>query len=355
MTLRQVLSEFDASRPIEEARTPPAQWYRHPEILKLEREAVLGASWQFAAPLDQVADAGSFVASQIGRDNVVVVRDHDGELRAFANICRHNGTALVKGCGQAEQLQCPYHGWRYGLDGRLLSAPRTAGLRDFDRADFGLIELEIWVLGPLVMVSPSGSQKPPALAPLMSRLAQTNWSQLRYHSQHSYHLDCNWKVVVDNYLDGGYHINTVHPELGRNLDQSAYRTELFDGFSIQSATASATATERLSGEAIYAWLYPNLMINRYGPMLDINVVHPTGPEQCQVDFYWFFKDDCTEAFIEQSLADSDRVQQEDMRICAQVQRGLGDRHFRPGPYAPKVEMSKYQFHGMLAADLHPHR
>jgi choline monooxygenase len=342
---------FDPTLAIERARTPPAAWYRSPATLQVERDTVFARHWQCAARVHDLAAMGAFVAGALGDDPFVVVRDVERSLRAFANVCRHNGTAIAQGCGQVDALTCPYHGWRYGLDGRLLSAPRTAGLADFDRAEFSLIPMGLHTFGPLVMVHPEGPKDAPDWGPLHARLETTQWRDQAFHGSRSYHLDCNWKVPVDNYLDGGYHVGAVHPALAAQLDTGAYRTELFDTFSIQSVPAAADAGERLSGEALYAWVYPNLMINRYGPMLDINVVHPTGPETCRVDFDWYFASDCEPAFIEQSLEASDRVQQEDMAICASVQRGMASRHFRPGPYAPHVEMGKHHFHRLLARDL----
>ncbi len=221
-------------------------------MLELERKAVLGATWQYAARADQLTEPGSFVAGQLGQDTFIVVRDQEGTLRAFANVCRHNGTALAHGCGRTHILTCPYHGWRFDLDGRLRTAPRTAGLADFDRADFGLIPLGVWQFGPLIMVHPAGLHPAPDLSILNERLDASGWTDLLHHSARTYSLDCNWKVFVDNYLDGGYHVGSVHPALAKELDADGYRTEMFNGFSIQSAPAATDAGRRLRGEAIYA-------------------------------------------------------------------------------------------------------
>ena len=263
----------------------------------------------------------------------------------------HAGTALASGCGHATQLRCPYHGWTYDLDGRLRTAPRTAGLKGFRREDFGLVPISVSTWGPLLLLNPTGDLPAPDLEPLSSRLEAMDWSQLVYHSSRSYELACNWKVFVDNYLDGGYHVECLHPDLAAELDLANYTTDLYDRFSIQSSPSSGDATDRLAGDAIYAWVYPNLMINRYGPMMDINVVTPTGPGTCRVDFDWYFHQGCTERFKEESLVYSQQVQTEDIDICEAVQVGMGSSHFHPGPYAPRVEMGKHHFHGLLAADL----
>jgi len=110
------------------------------------------------------------------------------------------------------------------------------------------------------------------------------------------------------------------------------------------------ARERVNTQAIYAWIYPNVMINRYGPMMDTNVVFPTGPSSCRVVFDWYFQPGCDDEFIAQSIKASERVQEEDIAICESLQVGMGSRHFRPGPYAPRVETGKLHFHRLLHAD-----
>ena len=189
------------------------------------------------------------------------------------------------------------------------------------------------------------------LPELVTRLDDSGWERLVRKERRTYALQCNWKVFIDNYLDGGYHVPYLHPKLSSNLDLNAYRTELYDGYSIQSVSPSEAANQRLAGEAIYGWVYPNLMINRYGPMMDVNVVFPTGPESCRVVFDWYFEEDADEPFVAAALKDSEKVQDEDIDICERLQRGMASMHFKPGPYAPRVEHGKFHFHQLLIENI----
>jgi choline monooxygenase len=145
-------------------------------------------------------------------------------------------------------------------------------------------------------------------------------------------------------------VPSLHPDLASGLDMATYQTEIFESSSLQSVASKPKAEQRVAAAALYAWIYPNLMINRYGSMMDINRVTPLGASRCRVDFDWYFEADCSEVFVDRALHSSDRVQQEDTTICEALQRGMASMHYRPGPYAPRVEMAKLHFHRMLAAD-----
>jgi choline monooxygenase len=342
---------WDPQAPIEIARTPPASWYRNPERDHLERRAIIGRGWQVLAHRDEVAEPGSFVAGCSAGEPWVLVRDESGQLRALSNVCRHNGTQVASGRGRAQRLVCPYHGWAYHLDGRLAKAPRIAGIRDFDRDEFALGRLEVCEIGPLIFVNVDGLAPPLELPELQRRLDATGWQDLVRVERRSYELDCNWKVFIDNYLDGGYHVPSLHPALAAELDLGSYRTEIFERYSIQSVPPAKDASARLSHSALYAWVYPTLMLNRYGPMMDVNVVFPLGPERCSVQFDWYFEPGCDPEFIAASIAASEQVQDEDVAISKSVQVGLGSMHYRPGLYAPQVEQGKHHFHRLVHEDV----
>jgi choline monooxygenase len=342
---------FLADTSLEQARTPPAWWYRSLDRLEVEKVNVLAGNWQVVAHADEVKAKGEFASGCAGGEPWVIVRDLDSVLRGFGNVCRHNGTPVADGSGQLTKFVCPYHGWEYDLTGALLSAPRIGGIKGFQREQYHLSEFQVLEVGPLVFANIAGTAKEIELSELTKRLGESRWDTLVRRERRSYALQCNWKVFLDNYLDGGYHVPFLHPTLAKNLNLGAYKTELFGGYSIQSVSPSAEATERLSAEALYAWVYPNLMINRYGPMMDVNVVFPTGPESCRVVFDWYFDKSAPKSFIDQALTDSERVQNEDIQICERVQRGMASMHFSPGPYAPKVEHGKHHFHHLIAQDV----
>ncbi|KAH9616530.1 hypothetical protein KSS87_019433 [Heliosperma pusillum] len=224
-------------------------------------------------------------------------------------------------------------GWTYGLGGSLLRAPRITGLQKFDPKEFGLLPIKVVTWGPFVVVNVSAS---PDEAD--SQNLETEWlgncsqllsgngvdSSLSYICRREYTLECNWKVFCDNYLDGGYHVPYAHKNLASGLDLDSYSTQIFERVSIQRCGGSSAENDRLGSTALYAFVYPNFMINRYGPWMDTNLVLPLGPRKCKVVFDYFLdgslKDD--EAFIDKSLKDSEQVQMEDIILCEGVQRGL---------------------------------
>lgn len=351
--LSRELARFDAALPIEAARTPPTSWYLDPEMLTAELAAVFPNRWHFAARTDQLATPGSFVALEVGDQPIVVVRGEDGKLRAFHNVCRHHAACIASGEGSTEVLTCPYHGWSYRLDGTLKSAPGMGQVLGFRRDRMSLPEVSVSEWGPFVFVC-LGEQPPDLhaeLAPLQRMLDESGWQGLQFTGSGTYTLDCNWKVYIDNYLDGGYHIAHAHKGLAAELDLSGYTTTCYETWSTQ--TSPDSGGERVSNGAIYAWLHPNFMINRYGPVMDTNLVLPIGHDRCEVRYQYFFVETAgaaAERFIEQSLAATDAVQREDIDLCANVQRGMRSSSYDSGVYA-KSETSMLLFHQLLSRDL----
>ena len=361
--IRAETLRFDAAAPIAEAWMPPASWYVERDFHELERAAVFARSWQPVARVEALSQPGSYQSGVLAGEPWLVVRGEDGELRAFANVCRHKGREVVQGHGCAAELVCGYHAWSYKLDGALKSAPKIGGIRDFDRATMGLTPLRTEVWGPWVFVNHDPNAAPLAaqLRELDRRLEASRWGELRFFAEKRWVIESNWKVVVDNYLDGGYHIPHMHPTLDAQLDMEHYGTELFGEYNIQGSPAATErdarigydADDRIGSGAIYAWLHPNFMLNRYGPCLDTNHVRPLGPERCEVIYEFYFAEtDGSEAqtFIEQSIAQSDVTQREDIAICESVQIGLRSRHYDRGRYAPGLEIGEHHFHRLLARD-----
>ena len=357
-TVAQEIARFDLNLPMESSPTPPSSWYLREDVLECEKERLLLGHWQPVARRQQLQHAGSFVSGCFMEQPYVITRDQEGQLRAFYNVCRHHAALVTSGEGCAAQLTCPYHGWTYDLDGRLRKAPRLGAVKEFQRDQYGLqpIQIELW--GPWVWLNFGSSPSPLSaqLAPLAQRVAPESLDSLRYQCTRSYELNCNWKVYVDNYLDGGYHVEVAHQALAAQLDLDNYQTQVVAPLVLQTCDAGGSQqgedfAERLAGGAVYAWLYPNWMFNRYGPVLDTNWVVPISAERCLTVFEYYFAADCDEEFIQRSLEASHRVQLEDVEICESVQRGLRSRGYDVGRYAPSLEMGEYAFHHWLARDL----
>jgi choline monooxygenase len=336
-------------------------------MYEIERTNVFRNNWVIAARIDQLDAPRKYVCGEVAGERYVIVRGDDEVLRAFHNVCRHHAAVVADGEGTVKRFVCPYHGWTYGLDGRLLNAPETEGVQDFDPSRFGLVPMAVEAWGPLVFISMAGRTRSLAgdLHPLKTALDAMRFESLHFVRRRTYTLACNWKVYVDNYLDGGYHVVYLHKGLAGQLDLDSYKTEIFDRFSVQSSaastrkqsdekSASASAgkdfSARIGGGALYAWIYPNLMINRYGDIMDTNWVLPLGHNRTQVIFDYYFLDTQNTDFIDRSVAASDIVQQEDTGICEAVQVGLSSQSYDRGRYAPR-EAGEYHFHRMLAEDL----
>jgi choline monooxygenase len=339
--LQRLINSYDPSLELADATTPPAAWYHDREIAALEVNAVFGRSWQLVARTDQLLAVGDYVTAEIGDEPIIVVRDSD-RIQGFFNVCRHHAAQVATGeQGSVRALHCPYHGWTYNLDGTLRSAPQFDGAKSMTGDEFNLqpVRVETWRGWVFVCLD----SEAPALAETLSDV------DIRFEPET---LD-NWKVFVDNYLDGGYHVPYLHRELTGALDTSEYRIDIGARHCMQSCPTSSDAAAAGSvrtGTAWYLWLYPNLMINWYEGVMDVNLVLPAGPERCIVHFDYYFANQ-NDAFREQSIAVADRVQQEDMAICRSVQRGLRSRSYDTGRLSPVKEGGEWLFHRLLHGDL----
>jgi choline monooxygenase len=197
------------------------------------------------------------------------------------------------------------------------------------------------------------------LGGLAQLAAPLRLGHLQFFERRSYTLQCNWKVYVDNYLDGGYHVPHLHKDLNSVLQYSEYTIETFDHYCVQSSPlrsdeqsdAAAAATRR--GRAFYLWVYPNFMLNAYEGVMDTNLVVPLATDRCRVIFDFYFADTsaATRAPNEKSVAVSERVQEQDVAICEAVQRGLNSPAYSAGRLSVRREAGEHLFHRLLHADL----
>ncbi len=361
-SIEQILSSYDDRAPLAQASTIPAAWYVDPRIAELERLSVFSKTWQLVARTDQLQAPGQFVATTVAGEPVVVVRGNDGVLRAFYNVCRHHAAAVVtQACGQAALLHCPYHGWNYGLDGSLKGMPEFEGVENFDRAQNGLVPIRVETWECFVFVNLDHLAAPLAqfLGGLVRRVAPLGITKLHYFDRRTYNINCNWKVFVDNYLDGGYHVPHLHKGLNSVLDYKHYTIENEDRYCLQSSPMvasdedAAMGSARKGDRAWYFWQHPNLMINCYEGYMDTNLVIPVDVDHCTVmfDFYFAGIGEAHREYNEQSVNVGNRVQEEDLGICEDVQRGLKSRAYRAGRLSVRREAGEQLFHRLLAADL----
>jgi choline monooxygenase len=358
--LTDEIQRFGPEDPIETAATPPASWYTSSRFLDLERDTVFSNQWLFVGRQDQLQQPGDYFSGSVQGWPYVVVLDDEGAARAFYNVCSHHGTCVASGDGRTEHFVCPYHGWTYDRQGALTKAPLAGPLESLKQRNLDLKPIPLNQWGPLIALhfgTPS-TELATQLAPLLNAFTIDPFENLEFVRRVAYQVDCNWKVFVDNYLDGGYHVAHVHPGLTGQLDISSYSSTLGDRWSVQSCKAAsspagdaaAECSRRVGQQADYTWIYPNFMLNRYGPWLDTNTVIPLSAGSCEVVFDYFHQGPPEPEFLDRSLVASDQVQQEDIEICHRVQAGLDSGVYQQGVYAPAFEAPMLQFHRLLHAD-----
>jgi choline monooxygenase len=309
--------------------TLPASWYHDPEVLQAERREIFAREWQVVGAESQVADARRYLARDVAGWPIVVVRQDDGTLRAFHNVCRHRAAPLVTAptgsC--AGGLVCPYHGWSYEPDGTLRRA------RDFgcDPGPLGLLPVQVAAWRGLVFVNLDADAPPllDALGPFADECDGFDLEAFTFTLEASHVIEANWKTYADNYGEG-YHIPLIHPELNRQVDARSYQVEVFDRWCRHTAPArdGSLSTGR------WLWRFPNLALNVYPDGMNVERFTPIGPSRTRIDYSFFFRDghhdDATVTMSSEILA-------EDAAICEAVQRNLEAGAYDAGVLSPRHE------------------
>ena len=345
-----------------ESWTLPSHLYVDPAVLEKEKKQVFGRTWQIVGRREQVARPGDYFTAELCGEPLLLTRDAAGRLRGYYNVCRHRAGPPATGCGSRKVFRCGYHGWTYNLEGKLLNAPEMEGVSDFRYEDFSLRPVEAAEWGAWVFVNLDENAEPlaAALRQLPQQAARFGFDQLKLYERRDYLVECNWKVYIDNFLEG-YHLPSVHPSLNRELDYSQYVTELFERHSRQSSPIrgpenQATAERRYSqaaGDAVaeYYWVYPNWMLNCYPDNVSLNVVLPLSPERTLVIFEWYFSEAAlrTEAPAA-TVRFSDEIQIEDGGICEIVYRNLHSRAYERGRFSARQEAGVHHFHRLYSQE-----
>jgi choline monooxygenase len=365
--------QLDVNEQIECAHTLASKFYTDPAILDIEKTRIFLRTWQLVGTLSHscgeidsvkrtIADPESFFTADVAGEPVIVVRDKLGVLRAFSNVCRHRAGPIALGSGCKNVLRCQYHGWTYTLDGRLIGTPDVEGVEFFDRSTMGMVPLRVEVWEQFIFVNFDAQAEP--LAAYLGKIPEQahgfEVEGLQFAERRDYVINCNWKVYVDNYLEG-YHIPIAHPGLMREIDYAHYRTDTHRYYSQQFAPIRVMKTEENaerfyapgSGlqQAVYFWIFPNLMVNIYPDNVSTNLIVPIAHDKTLTIFEWFFHDvddSKVQERIQRAIAFSDQVQQEDIGLCENVQRGLRSATYDRGRYSVKRENGVHHFHTLLA-------
>jgi choline monooxygenase len=339
----------------------PATYYSDPDVSQLEREKIFARTWQVVGHRDQILKPGDYFTTNLVGEPLLIVRGAKGEIRGFYNVCRHRAGPPAEGCGTKKLFRCAYHGWTYGLDGQLISAPEFEGVQDFHPEEFTLAPVRVEEWSGLIFVNLDANAAPlvESLGELPQQAGRFGFERMKLFERRTYDMKCNWKTYVDNYLEG-YHLPSVHPGLNRELDYNAYVVEPYEWhikqFSPIRGAQPGDATARRYQEASenlttdYYWIFPNWMLNCYPDNVSLNIVLPLETERSLAIFEWYLPEEslASEA-AKASVEFSDQIQIEDVGICEAVQKNLGSRSYRAGRYSVKQEKGVHAFHRMYAA------
>jgi choline monooxygenase len=339
--------------------------YIDPKFLKVEREQIFHRSWQFLCHEEKLRETGSFATLNIEGQSVVALRNREGELRAFYNVCKHRGHELLFGEGRTKRITCPYHAWTYDLDGALVNAPRCEHLENFDRREICLHPVRIEVFCHLVFVNLDTEAEPLArqsgdLAAEVMQYAP-DLGQLTFSTRLTYRIKANWKSVVDNFLEC-YHCPVAHKGFSSMIDMDTYKVTTHGIYSSHMARArtGANSAYNIDGASVTdhaVWfLWPNITLMRYPGRGNFMVwrFYPINEEETYEEFDFFFETaepDDTE--LEALRFIDDVLQPEDIALVESVQRGMNTPAFSSGRYMVDIEGSGasehavHHFHGLV--------
>ena len=358
------LSDYQPSSDLSTASTLPARWYVEPEFLALETEKIFYRTWQPVGRLEDVMRIGDYFSCEVLDQPIVVVRNGGDELRAFYNVCPHRAAIVAQGRGNRKSLQCKYHGWTYDLDGKLMRAPEFEGVQNWNSDEVCLTPIKVEAWGPWIFVNldPAATPMSETYSEIHNEIGAAGFhlDAMRLIERRDYLIDCNWKVYVDNYLEG-YHLPIAHPGLYREIDYDQYRVDTYRLYSKQHAPIREVNDREIrdrryarSGEgeedALYYWIFPNVMLNVYLDNTSINIIIPVGHDKTLTVFEWYFETPGTGAgweSMQQIIAFSDEIQQEDIELCEWVQRGLQSKAYDRGRFSVLRENGVHHFQSLV--------
>ncbi|MGE3395415.1 MAG: aromatic ring-hydroxylating dioxygenase subunit alpha [Sphingomonas sp.] len=327
----------------------PGWVYHDPGYFRLEMERLIRPAWQIVCHQSEIPAPGDWRTLDYLGESVIVIRGADLAVRAFANVCRHRGSRLVDGEGGcARRLTCPYHGWTYGPDGRLIGVPHKADYPGLVPDALGLIpvELDDWRGFLFVRLAPGGPSVAEMMAPHEAEVAPCRFEDLRALGRITLRpRDVNWKNVADNYSDG-LHINVAHPGLtrlfgaGYGIEAGQHVDRMWgDLLDRPSTNPSERAYQHFLPESagrrwLYFKLWPNVAFDIYPDQVDFMHFVPVGPTETLIrEISYAVPDDRREMRAARYLnwRINRRVNEEDSALIRRVQQGMASALYTPGP------------------------
>ncbi|MGH3311041.1 MAG: aromatic ring-hydroxylating oxygenase subunit alpha [Streptomyces sp.] len=359
----------------------PARYYTDPDTATAETRRIFAKSWQLVCHESDLPGPGARLAAGVADREVLVVRTEDGGLAAHLNVCRHRGTRLVTAPEPAgKAIRCPYHGWTYKLDGGLVGAPEARQIPGLDKPRLGLLPVRVESFLGFVFANLDPDAQPLAeqcagLAEAVGRYAGTDLvpvGRSRIHDLAGAEIqETNWKVAVDNYLEG-YHVPVAHPGLMRLLDYQSATIETEESYALFSSTLrdkpSSNWAERLYQHIAapmpglteadrrvwrYAVIYPNTLLDFYPDHVLAWTAIPTAVDRVAVPGAWYTRRGTglrTRIARRLNIHIGWITNDEDSELVARVQKGLATPGFEPGPLSRR-ESAVGWFADRVRADL----
>lgn len=342
------------------ARTLPGERYASPAIFAEEAERLFAREWCCVGRAARLARPGDYILREIAGESLIVLRDGGGAARAFFNVCRHRGTRLCREeSGRfSETIQCPYHAWTYGIDGRLVGAPHMQDVAGFDKSDYPLHAAAVAEWEGFLFVNVADAPRPFAevWAPMIGRFARFGLGSLVVGHRALYDVRANWKLVFQNYSEC-LHCPVIHPELNAVLPYTSGANDLSEGrflggyMEITAPNESATMSGRACGRpvspalpaderrrAYYYTLMPNLLLSIHPDYVNYYLVHPVAADRTLVETEWLFPRETLEGGgggPGDAIAFWDVTNRQDWDIVERSQQGIASRRYAPGPYSPR--------------------
>ncbi len=364
--------------------TLPADWYTSRELFELEQKHLFRHVWQHVGRTEQVREPGDYFTCQVANESVVVVRDGSGTLRALSNVCLHRAGPVALECGRRKAFQCPYHGWTYELDGRVRRAQGMEDTECFEPASMRLPEFTVDTWGPLVWVS-LDPDVPPLdewLDQITRRAANYRLDDLQYLGGKRWYIPCNWKMYVDNYMEG-YHLPFVHPGLTQALNPNVYTYDIGKwsneqygaephprgpGSRVASVLGSTQAFRALkpplegldeneSKGYYFFWLFPANTFNFMPDGFLLFTIKPLDVELTECEWSWWLPEakDLTDKLLQAAIVNFGQiVNTEDIEICLHAQKGMHSSVYSQGRYSANQEKCLYHFHQLITEHMAPY-
>jgi len=340
--------------------TIPARFYLDPEIHALEKESIFFRNWWYAGHASQISKPGEYLTTRIDNQNIFVVRDQSNELRAFYNVCQHRGHELVEGTGHAKFIVCPYHAWSYELDGTLRAARNTDGMAGFNKCDFSLKPVRVEQFCSLLFINLDPDAEP--LGEQAAELEQEirefcpDVDDLIFAQRDTYNVECNWKVMVDNFLEC-YHCHVAHKDFVDLVDMKSYRSTpkgIYSSHVSKAAKSTDNSAYKFEqGEVDFGYagwfLWPNLTIWAYPGEQNLSILQmiPDGADRTLEYQDWFVPNGKPSKQLKDAMDyQKDILQPEDVALCESVQRGLQSQGYNQGRFVMDSEQSELSEHAV---------